>query len=61
MIIIYFSSSRHLIVQHIACFHTNTFLIFKKKCKSQNYKVTPVGEVKNIDNVAKMQRQSLMR
>ena len=48
----------HLIVQHIVCINTNTFLFFKKQCSSQNFKVTPVGGVTNIDNVAK--RQSLM-
>ena len=50
----------HLIVQNTACINTNAFLIFKKICSSQNLKVTPVGGVKNIDNVAKTQRQSLM-
>ena len=50
----------HLIVQHIACINANTILIFKKQRSPQNFKVTPLGGVTNIDNVAKAQRQSLM-
>ena len=50
----------HLIVRHIACINANTYLIFKKYCSPQNFKVTPIGGVTTIDNVEKTQRQSLM-
>ena len=36
------------------------FNFFKKLWSSQNIKVTPVGGVTNIRNIAKTQRQSLI-
>ena len=50
----------HLNVYHIASINANTFVFFKKLYSSQNSKVTPVGGILSINNVAKIQRQSLM-